>query len=447
MNKNIAEFAAELTFDNLPQPVIRVLKYSFIDAIACALYGSTKSWSKILRDVVLEDESTGQCAPPSIPNTNLPASSAALLLGAYCHAFEQDNLRFPGAGVHPGATIMCPLLALTQQHKLSGKQLLVSAAAGLEAMSRLGVATKHSLERQGFHAPGVIGPVGGAIACASALGAGPRQILNACGIAASMSSGLLAFSKSEGGGMIKRFHLGRSAEAAVRAAQLAMKGFEGPETAIDGQFGLLEAFCPEYDKDALDEALGGRWESLSICFKTFPIHITAHGPLMAALELMNEHEFAPADITKVIIFGSKKIASHHDIKYPSDIMQAQYSVPFCVAAGLVIDLRDPNNFSDNLLKEQSIQQLVKKIKVCEIKKDAKHSWHSRVSIELKDGQKLHKDAVQFRGMPSKPMRDVEISDKFWTLTKGVKGSEKFLSAFLQLETLKQLPDLKFFIVS
>ena len=50
-------------------------------------------------------------------------------------------------------------------------------------------------------------------------------------------------------------------------------------------------------------------------------------------------------------------------------------------------------------------------------------------------------------MPSKPMRDVEISDKFWVLTKGVKDREKFLSAFLQLETLKQLPDLKFFIES
>ena len=147
-----------------------------------------------------------------------PPSSAAFLLGSYCHAFELDNLRFPGAGVHPGAVIMCPLVALAREYGLSGRKLIASAVVGVEALSRLGLATKHSLENRGFHAPGVIGPVGGAIACAAALGANPKQIMNASGIAASMSAGLLAFAKSDGGGMIKRLHLGRSAEASVRAA-------------------------------------------------------------------------------------------------------------------------------------------------------------------------------------------------------------------------------------
>ena len=86
---------------------------------------------------------------------------------------------------------------------LSGRKLIASAVVGVEALSRLGLATKHSLENRGFHAPGVIGPVGGAIACAAALGANSSQIMNASGIAASMSAGLLAFAKSDGGGMIK----------------------------------------------------------------------------------------------------------------------------------------------------------------------------------------------------------------------------------------------------
>ena len=34
----------------------------------------------------------------------------------------------------------------------------------------------------------------------------------------------------------------------MRAAQLSMRGFEGPDTAIDGQFGLLGIFAPRTTK-------------------------------------------------------------------------------------------------------------------------------------------------------------------------------------------------------
>lgn len=439
MNKNVAKFASNLNYQVLPDSVVTIIKHGFIDAIACALFGSTKSWSKMTRDVVVSESKNGACLFPSFPKSGLPPSSAALLLGSYCHAFELDNLRFPGAGVHPGATIMCPLLALARQYGLSGKKLITSAVVGIEALSRLGLATKHSLENRGFHAPGVIGPVGGAIACASALGANPNQILNASGIAASMSAGLLAFAKSDGGGMIKRLHLGRSAEAAVRSAQLAMRGFEGPDTAIDGQFGLLEAFCPEYNKEALTVELGLRWESLSICFKTFPVHITAHAPLMATLELMSAHNLLPSDIAKITIYASKKVVSHHNIQQPCDIMQAQYSVPFCLAAGLVVDLSDPENFSADLLQNHAVQSIMQRVEVCEHERVAEHSWHACVRVALLDGHVIENDAVQFRGLPTMPMSDKDMSRKFHLLTKRVEVPDCLLSDLMAMEELQSLP--------
>lgn len=441
MNSKIAEFASNLNYQELPEPVIKIIKHSFIDAIACALFGSTKSWSEMTRDVVVSEKQNGACFFPSFPESGLPPSSAALLLGSYCHAFELDNLRFPGAGVHPGAVIMCPLVALAQEYGLSGKKLITSAVVGVEALSRLGLATKHSLENRGFHAPGVIGPVGGAIACASALGANSNQILNASGIAASMSAGLLAFAKSDGGGMIKRLHLGRSAEAAVRAAQLAMRGFEGPHTAIDGQFGLLDAFCPEYSKEALNTELGSTWESLSICFKTFPAHITAHAPLMATLELLNTHKLLPSDVARITIYASKKVVSHHNIKQPRDIMQAQYSVPFCLAAGLVVDLRDPNNFSSDLLQNQAVQSILQKIDVCEHDKAAEHSWHARVRVAVHNGQAIENDAAQFRGLPTMPMSDEDISLKFHLLAKRAAAPDRLLSDLMNMEDLQSLPSI------
>lgn len=441
MNKSIAEFAAKLNYQDLPEPVVTIIKHSFIDAIACALFGSTKVWSEMARDVVASENQNGTCIFPSFPKSGLPPSSAALLLGSYCHAFELDNLRFPGAGVHPGAVIMCPLVALAREYGLSGRKLIASAVVGVEALSRLGLATKHSLENRGFHAPGVIGPVGGAIACAAALGANSKQIMNASGIAASMSAGLLAFAKSDGGGMIKRLHLGRSAEAAVRAAQLAMRGFEGPDTAVDGHFGLLEAFCPEFNKIALTEELGSRWESLSICFKTFPAHITAHAPLMATLELLQTCKLSISEIARITIYASKKVVSHHNIKQPHDIMQAQYSVPFCLAAGLVVDLSDPENFTSDLLQNPVLQAILQRIEVFEHDGPAEHSWHARVKITMQDGQVIENDAAQFRGLPNMPMSDNDISRKFQLLTKRVTVPNHLLSDLMKMEDLQTLPGM------
>ena len=64
-------------------------------------------------------------------------------------------------------------LAMAQATGASGKALLTAIIAGTEVMGRIGVATLHSPEVRGFHAPGITGPFGAAAACASP-GTAPR---------------------------------------------------------------------------------------------------------------------------------------------------------------------------------------------------------------------------------------------------------------------------------
>ena len=45
----------------------------------------------------------------------MQAPAAALANGALAHAFELDSLTRPGAGAHPGATVLPPALAVAQQ--------------------------------------------------------------------------------------------------------------------------------------------------------------------------------------------------------------------------------------------------------------------------------------------------------------------------------------------
>ena len=76
---------------------------------------------------------------------------AALANGVLAHAFEMDSPRQPSAGIHLGATLTPPGLAIAEDLDASGRALITAFVAGNEVMSRIGLAAKHSSENLGFH--------------------------------------------------------------------------------------------------------------------------------------------------------------------------------------------------------------------------------------------------------------------------------------------------------
>src|SRR5206468_6996721 len=182
------------------------------------------------------------------------------------------SLTRPGAGAHPGATVLPPALAVAQQpgirgrKALGGRDLIAAFVAGNEVMIRIGRATGHTNEARGFHAPGTTGPFGAAVACGHLLGLDAAGMANALGLAGSLAGGLLEFARGDGG-MVKRLHLGRASEAGVLAASLAAGGFEGPKTVLEGQFGFLRVFCTEFDESQLTRGLGRDFVTLSTVLK------------------------------------------------------------------------------------------------------------------------------------------------------------------------------------
>src|SRR5271167_1352062 len=132
--------------------------------LAAVICGSALPWSRI---VIHYTERTGPGGKRCILGSGaaaVQASAAALANGALAHAFELDSLTRPGAGAHPGATVLPPALAVAQEHGADGRALIAAFVAGNEVMIRIGRATGHTNEARGFHAPGTTGPFGGAVA-------------------------------------------------------------------------------------------------------------------------------------------------------------------------------------------------------------------------------------------------------------------------------------------
>jgi 2-methylcitrate dehydratase PrpD len=433
----LAAYAAGLNYADLPAPIIATAKTCLIDAAACAVFGADLPWSRAIAGMIAASGSAGVCAVPGFDH-RLDPRQAALALGAFAHAFELDSLRKPGAGAHPGATVALPAFAMAQAGRRSGRDLVAAIVAGCEVSFRIGAATLHTPELEGFHAPGIVGPFGAAAASGKMLALSAEQLSYAFGIAGSCTGGLLAFARSGQGGMVKRLHLGRAAESGVLAAQLAARGYDGPRTILEGEFGVLESFCSKSDPERLTARLGTFFETSLLCIKPYACHVTAQAPIELLRALMAEHRFAPGDITAIEVAASKKVASHHSEQRPADVMLGQYSVPFSLAVAASRDPADPASFADDAIHDAAILDLAARIKIV----PGDSGWGAGLSVALRDGRKLSGTIKSFRGCPETPMSLDDIAAKFRKLTRGKPHADALLDALLGIENVDDVAALK-----
>jgi 2-methylcitrate dehydratase PrpD len=411
----LAEFALALAYDDIPAPVVERAKACMTDTVGAAAFGAALPWSRIVLDYARRNGASGDSTVIAT-DVRLRAPFAAMVNGAFAHAFELDSMCQPSVGAHPGAALTAPGLAVAEAHGNSGRELITAFVAGCEIMYRIGEAAHHSSERLGFHAPGLLGVFGGAVVAGRLLRLDAGRLANALGISGSLCAGLLEFSKS-GGGMVKRLHQGRASESAVLAAELALDGFGGAPEVLEGRFGFLNTFCRDADVSRLTADLGSVWRTLTTTLKCYACHSTAHVAVTAALEIKEAHGITGGDIESIRVAGSEKLVSHHAITDPQDLAMAQYSAPFSVALAFYRDPRDPKVFCDASLSDPAIRALCRRVSL-ELYADGPrdNQLASRVTVRLKNGREIVQDTQYFPGMPQRPLSAGHLWNKFELLT-------------------------------
>jgi 2-methylcitrate dehydratase PrpD len=439
--KLLARFAVDLNYRRIPPEVIDRAKACILDTLAVSLYGSTKPWSRTVVEFVRDSGNRGGATILGA-RWKAQAAQATLANGVMAHAFELDNVRQPGAGVHPGATAFLPAFAMAEDRKADGKALLTAFVAACEVMSRIGVAAGNSLERRGFHAPGLTGTFGAAIAAGRLLNLNEKETVNALGIAGSYSGGLIEFSRCQEGAMIKRLHLGKAAEGGVTAALLASRGFAGPESVLEGKFGFCRTFSDSPKLSYLTHRLGRHFESMNICIKRCACHINAHAPIEALQKLRAEIRFEPEDIREIVVGGIEKLVTHHAIYQPRDLMMAQYSIPFCVALSAYCDPTDPANFDDAKLKDQKILAMMRKVRLKVDHEIEQRGWDRAARVTVRIGTKKHHALViHFKGTPKNPMSDLEVAEKARKLVRPMLSENQLGRLVETIHNLEKIDDV------
>ncbi len=443
--RRLAAYAAGLRYEDIPSAIRERIVNAITDTAGVILYGGKLPWSEI---VIAHAKRTGPGGKSAILGsgvTRVQAPSAALAHGAMAHAFEMDNLTDPDSGSHPGASMFSSGLAIAQERGASGRALVTAMTAGAECMIRIGRAAKGTLEPRGFHAPGTTGPFGAAVTCGKLMGFDDAKMTNAIGIAGSLSGGLLEFTRSNDGAMVKKLHLGRAAESGVVAASLADDGFTGPSSVLEGESGYLHAFCNTYDTAELVKDLGRDFASGDIMMKRFACHITAHRPVEAMLNLKAEHKFTAADVQAIMITGNQRMATTNNIPAPPDVLLAQYSIPFSVALSLYRNPIDPDSFDDNVAQDRDILAMAAKVKTQAAPGQSRENLTSIVAVTLKDGRSFETTVEEFMGTPARPLDRAGLKEKFMLQTKRF-DKDAMERLFDRLQNIEQEPNLDWLTV-
>jgi 2-methylcitrate dehydratase PrpD len=385
----LASFVAAVRADDLPSEIVERAKAFVLDNAAVALVGTRQPAYQSVADALADSYGTGES--PLIGTGRAAALPAAVLLnGVAIGDFEYEHV---GSNAHPAASVFPAVLALTAKLGRSGRDLLTAMVVGYEVAARIGRASTTAVESiRGFHNPGINGTLGAAAAASWLLELDPERIAWALGIAASSSAGLMAFSTT--GAMTKRLHPARAGQLGLESALLAGSGVTGPADVLENPAGYFHAFSPAPQVERVVEGLGSTWIGTRMIIKLAPVHGYAQ-PFAYAIDRRFDGDDRPttSSITAVRVISSAAAAepSHRGTE-PRSLVEAQYSVAFCIAASLARAIaRSPLEFDEQLVHDQDVRRLAHLIKV---EPDPRIEFGGAIHMRV-DGADITLDAVDY----------------------------------------------------
>jgi 2-methylcitrate dehydratase PrpD len=416
LTRALAERACAVTYDALPDDVRELARQCVLDYVGVGLAGADDELVRILLDEAAEAGGKEQAGVIGHA-ARLPVPAAALVNGAIAHALDYDdvNLAMPG---HPSVAILPALLALAEERKASGKQVIAAFVAGYETCCRIGMALRPGHYNRGFHATGTVGAFGAAAACAHLLGLDAEATGCALGIAGTLSAGL----KSQFGTMCKPFHAGKAAQNGLLAARLAARGFSSRPDLIECEQGFAATHAPEFRPErALAEPKRG-FHIYNNLFKYHAACYMTHAPIECGRQLRAQG-VAPDQIAAI------KLALHHatdrvcNIPSPTDGLEAKFSLRQTVAMALAgVDTASLGAYSAATATDPALVALRERVSFDF--RDEFAEAGAEMEVELNDGRRV--SATFDAGVPNPDSADQgrRLGEKFDALAAPVLGAAR-----------------------
>lgn len=407
-----ASFIHQTSFVDLPDAVVDAARRCLIDLIGTAAAGLTTPASGLARDHAAAHFAAGAAPARMIFDGRAVSPVGAAFAGALtidsmdAHDGQRDTKG------HAGVAILPALLAVADvmDCQLGDPELMTALVVGYEIGVRAGIAA-HALAAD-YHSSGSWNALAAAAVGARLLGLDADATRHALGVAEYHAPQGFMMRCIDHPAMVKDGS-GWGAMTGVSAAYLAAGGFSAPPAA--------DVVAPTVADLWAD--LGQRWRTLEQYFKPYPVCRWAQPPVEAAVSLQRQHAIPVATIDAVEVTTFHE-ATRLAVRRPRTTEEAQYSLPYPVAAALVRGRLGAAEVTAPF-DDPDIERLADVIEMDEdehMNRVFPGQRLARVAVRLVDGRRFVSDVVPARGDPEAPLPTADLLTKFHHLADPVLGT-------------------------
>jgi 2-methylcitrate dehydratase PrpD len=415
---DLARFASTVDLRDIDAYVVDAVKTNILDTLSCALAGSSADAIDEVVGLVRDWGGAGQ-ADVFVFGGKVPAHHAAWVNSGMAHARDYDDTQ-NSATLHAGVSSVPAAIAAGQlRGRLSGSDLIAAVAAGLEVTCRLGAAIEVDIIETGFIYSSLLGCFGATAAAGRALGLSAEEMMNAFGIVYSSAAGNHQVTRDAS--LMKRLQPGLAAQAAVVAVQLARLGIPGVRHTFEGADGFFRVYLHNrVSASAVRRGLGDSFELLNLSYKPYPCCRDTHAAVGAVQQLREQSGRPAADVESIRVGvsapGYQKVCVPEEVRLaPRTAVEAQFSIPYTVAATWIDGSPTIAHFSTEGLRRADILDLAGRVRPY-IDGEIDQEWHrsvtpAKVTVQFREGQTLELRMDHPKGHPLNRMTEEEFAAK------------------------------------
>ncbi len=405
----LALFAAGLLHEQIPAGVLRRTEDLMLDWFGSALAGKG---ARPVESIERFAQQMGGAGPSEvlISRRRTTPLFAAMVNAAASHFIEQDDVH-NGSVFHPAAVVFPAVLATAQALGSSGREMLVAAVAGYEVGIRVGEFLGRSHYKI-FHTTGTAGSIAAAVAVGRLLQLTPAQMQDAIGSAGTQAAGLWEFLRDAADS--KQLHTAHAAGSGLFAAYLAQDGFKGAKQILEGAQGMGAGMSTDANVARLTDGLLSRWAVSEVSFKYHASCRHTHPAADALLQVMTQHDLAPAQIASVTaLVHQGAIDVLGPVVDPVTVHQAKFSMGTVLGLVAVHGGASVADF-DASFKAPAVVAFRNKVSMqldAEVDGAYPARWIGKVTVTTTDGRVLQGRVDEPKGDPGNTLSRDEIEQK------------------------------------
>ncbi|MCL1828788.1 MAG: MmgE/PrpD family protein [Oscillospiraceae bacterium] len=446
LTEALAKYTTDLDINKLDPEIVRQANLFFADGLACIAAGAREKPVLIATEYA-KKFGGAKSASVLCSDVKTDVCSAALANGIAAHIHDFDDVS-DSSNAHVSVVMIPTVLALGEELKANGKDILEAYIAGVEVCALAGRAMGKENFRRGWHSTSSLGIFGAVAAAGRLMKLDLKQLTYAMGIAASESSGI----KANFGTMAKSFHAGSAASKAIRIVRLASVGYDSNPACIEEKCGFADLTIGGADMtpafDAIEKGIS-EFIDPGMVMKPYPSCKASHNGIDAMYALVTENDLHPDDIKKVDV--RVQLYAMDLLRFPvaKTKLEGKFSLNYCMAQ--IIKKRELilSDFDGISVDDPTIIELMKKMTVegSETLNEGENMLvrgDTEVRVLTNDGRDLIKRVNYATGDPHCPLTEERRLKKLrdcFGRTLNPNGVQAVIETLGRLERLADISEL------